>query len=74
VKKNQNGMFIEIIIGKETHLIAVLAEIMVEIIEKVEKVVLPIMKVVLPAANAPATRITGMMTMIGSKIILAFGF
>jgi hypothetical protein len=47
---------------------------MVETIEKVEKVVLPIMKVVLPAANAPAIRITGMMTMIGSKIILDFGF
>jgi hypothetical protein len=57
-------IIIEIIIGKEIHLTEVLTEIMAE------KIVLPIMKVVPPALNAPATRIIGMMMMIGYKLIL----
>jgi hypothetical protein len=65
-KENRRGMFTEVIIGNEIHLAAVLTKIMAI------QGVLPIMKVVPLAANAPATRITGMMTMIGYNSILDF--
>jgi hypothetical protein len=65
-KENRNGMFTEITIANEIHLTEVLTEIMAT------QGVLPIMKVVPLAANAPATRITGMMTMIGYNSILDF--